>query len=327
MRSGLMIITKTPLRISFTGGGTDIEDYYKINGGAVVSAGINKYIYITVNRKFDNRIRVSYSKTEMVDEVSELRHELVRECLKLVGIKGGIEITSISDIPSGTGLGSSSAFTVGVLNALYTYAGYSPSAEELAQQACYIEIDVLKHPIGKQDQYSAAYGGMNYFKFNSDGSVERRRITLDDHNYRQMRQKLLMLYTGMTRSADSILVEQKQHTQNHLATLDFMKNQADAMYLELITNGFNEHFGEALQQGWVKKKSLAESISNSKINEYYKKAIDTGAKGGKLLGAGGGGFLLFYCDEEKQAAVEKALGLTMVDFHVSSRGSRVIFSE
>lgn len=322
-----MIITKTPLRISFTGGGTDIQDYYQRNGGAVVSAGINKYIYITVNRKFDNHIRVSYSKTEMVDEVAELQHELVRESLKLVDISGGIEITSIADIPSGTGLGSSSAFTVGLLNALYVYAGYSPSAEELAQQACQVEIDILKHPIGKQDQYAAAYGGMNYFHFNPDGSVERKRIFLDDRSYRSIRRKLLLFYTGMTHSADGILAEQKQNTEFKVKTLDYMRDQADAMYLELTTNGFNEHFGEALHQGWIRKQSLASSISNKSINEYYKKGIAAGARGGKLLGAGGGGFLLFYCDEEKQEAVEQALGLPLVDFHISARGSRVIFSE
>lgn len=322
-----MIITKTPLRISFTGGGTDIKDYYQRNGGAVVSAGINKYIYITVNRKFDNRIRVSYSKTEMVGEVAELQHELVRECLKLVGINGGIEITSIADIPSGTGLGSSSTFTVGLLNALHTYAGYSPSAEELARQACQVEIDILKHPIGKQDQYAAAYGGMNYFRFNPDGSVERKRIFLDDHSYRGMRQKLLLFYTGMTRSADGILAEQKQNTEAKVEALDYMRDQANAMYSELTANGFNEHFGEALHQGWMRKQSLASSISNKNIDEYYNKGIAAGARGGKLLGAGGGGFLLFYCDEEKQAAVEQALRLPLVDFHISARGSRVIFSE
>lgn len=322
-----MIITKTPLRISFTGGGTDIADYYSLRGGSVVSTGINKYIYITVNRKFDNRIRVSYSKTEMVGEVAELQHELVRECLKLVGITGGIEITSIADIPSGTGLGSSSTFTVGLLNALHAYVGSTPSAEELAQQACQVEIDILKHPIGKQDQYAAAYGGMNYFHFNQDGSVVRKRIFLDDHNYRRMRQKLLLFYTGMTRNADEILIEQKQNTGSRLEALDYMRAQADEMYTELITNGFNEQFGEALHLGWLKKQSLASTISNPRINEYYEKAIAAGAVGGKLLGAGGGGFLLFYCDEEKQPAVEQALDLPMIDFHASLRGSRVIFSE
>lgn len=320
-----MIITKTPLRISFAGGGTDLPDYYLKKGGAVVSTGIDKYIYITVNKKFDCKIRVSYSNTEIVDEVNELRHELVRECLRLVGIKGGIEITSIADIPSGTGLGSSSAFTVGVLNALHTYVGYRPSATELAQQACEVEIDILKHPIGKQDQYAAAYGGMNYFQFNADESVTRHRILLDDANARAMRQKLMLFYTGITRSADGILQEQKQNTADKMGILDFMKNQADKMFRELMKQGFSKAFGEALHQGWLHKQLLVSSISNSIIDEYYAKALSAGATGGKLLGAGGGGFLLLYCDVEKQTDVEKAVGLPRIDFQPSSHGSQVIF--
>lgn len=320
-----MIITKTPLRVSFTGGGTDLPEYYTKNGGAVVSCGINKYIYITVNKKFDDKIRASYSRTEIVDEVKDLHHELIRECMKLVGIKGGIEITSIADIPSGTGLGSSSAFTVGLLNALHTYNGYTPSAEELARQACEVEISILKHPIGKQDQYAAAYGGTNYFKFNQDGTVERRRIYLDDSDARLMRQKLLLLYTGLTRDANTILTEQKQNTASKLETLDFMKNQAGEMYRELTENGFTEHFGKMLHEGWLRKQQLASAISNGPINDFYQKAIEAGAVGGKLLGAGGGGFLLFYCDEDKQGAVEKETGLQRTYFHPSLRGSRVIF--
>lgn len=322
-----MVITKTPLRISFTGGGTDIKDYYKLNGGAVVSAGINKYIYITVNRKFDNRIRVSYSKTEIVDDAAELKHELVREALKLVGIKGGVEITSIADVPSGTGLGSSSSFTVGLLNALHIYAGDCVSAEELARQACRIEIDVLKHPIGKQDQYAAAYGGLNYFRFNPDESVERKPIHLSDTDYRLMRRKLMLFYTGITRNADTVLAEQKRNTVAKTDTLNFMRDQADAMYTELTEHGFNGKFGEALHQNWMKKQSMASGISNDKINGCYDRAVAAGATGGKLLGAGGGGFLLFYCDEEKQPAVAEALKLPLVDFHVTARGSRVIFVE
>ena len=320
-----MIITKTPLRISFTGGGTDLPDYYQKHGGAVVSAGINKYIYVTVNKKFDSKIRVSYSQTEIVDEVEELHHELVRECLKLVGIKGGIEITSIADIPSGTGLGSSSAFTVGLLNALHVYDGYSPSSEELAQQACRVEIGVLKHPIGKQDQYAAAYGGMNYFQFDPDDTVTRGRIYLSDGDARKMRQKLMLFYTGLTHNANTILKEQKQNTAAKMETLDYMKSQAVVMYRELSQKGFNESFGRALRDGWEKKRSLASTITNGAINECYNRALQAGAVGGKLLGAGGGGFLLFYCDEDKQEAVERAVGLPRVNFHVSLRGSRVIF--
>ncbi len=327
MRNGHMIITKTPLRISFSGGGTDIQEYYRRNGGAVVSTGINKYMYITVNRKFDKRIRLSYSETEIVDEVGELRHEIARECLKLVDIRGGIEITSIADIPSGTGLGSSSAFTVGLLNALHTYEGCPASAEELAQEACRVEIDILKHPIGKQDQYAAAYGGMNYFRFNPDDSVERRPIRLSDLGSRTMHSKLLFFYIGMPRSAEEILAEQKKNISSKLKTLDFMRDQADSMYKELTENGFNESFGEALREGWEMKKTLASGISNETIQGYYDKAIEAGALGGKLLGAGGGGFLMFYCDEDRQAAVEQAVGLPLVDFRTSSRGSQVIFSE
>ncbi len=322
-----MIITKTPLRISFTGGGTDIQDYYRKHGGAVVSTSINKYIYITVNPKFDDRIRVSYSKTEIVDEVKDVQHELVRESLKLVGVSHGVEITSISDIPSGTGLGSSSAFTVGLLNALHAYTGVMASSEELAREACQVEIDVLKNPIGKQDQYAAAYGGMNYFRFLPDERVERHEIVLDKRSARDMRRKLMLFYTNMRHNANTILVEQKQHVDEKLKIMDYMRDQAGEMYTELTTNGFNAHFGEALHQGWLRKQSLARSISNGQIDEYYQKAIDAGAVGGKLLGAGGGGFLLFYCDEEKQDAVEEALGLQLMDFDVSARGSRVIFSE
>ncbi|MCC8050310.1 MAG: GHMP kinase [Clostridiales bacterium] len=321
-----MIITKTPLRISFAGGGTDLPDYYRVNGGAVVSAGINKYIYITVNPKFDNKIRVSYSNTEIVDEVQELNHELVRECLQMVGIHGGIEITSIADIPSGTGLGSSSTFTVGLLNALYSHVGERVSAHELAEKACEIEINVLKHPIGKQDQFAAAYGGMNYFEFHKDESVLQERIFLDDTNARKMRQKLVLFYTGMTRSADSVLQEQKKNTASRLEVLDEMKHQAEKMHHDLISEGFGESFASTLHQGWIYKQSLASTITNDQISQYYQAAMDAGAKGGKLLGAGGGGFLLFYCDEQNQEALEKAIGLRRVEFHVSLSGTRVIFN-
>lgn len=320
-----MIITKTPLRISFTGGGTDLPDYFNIHDGAVVSAGINKYMYITVNPKFDHKIRVSYSETEIVDDIDELRHDIVKECMRMVGIKGGIEITSIADIPSGTGLGSSSAFAVGLLNALYTYTGQRPSAEELAKGACDVEISILKHPIGKQDQYAAAYGGINYFEFHKDGSVLRKRIHLDENGARDMRQKLMLFYTGIRRSADDVLKEQKKNTVDKIKVLDYMRDQAVSMSEILATEGFNEKFGQMLHEGWMRKQTLAGSISDPTIGEYYDKAIKAGAVGGKLLGAGGGGFLLFYCDEALQKQVEEAIGLRRVDFHVSQNGSRVVF--
>ena len=205
-----MIITKTPFRISFVGGGTDIIDYYKVDYGAVISATINKYMYITVNKRFDDSIRVSYSKTEIVDDVDELRHEIVKECLKLVGIKKGIEITSISDIPAGTGLGSSSSFTVGLINALFSYTGDHLSAKQMAELACKVEIDILKHPIGKQDQYAAAYGGINFFQFNKDETVFEEKIKFIDEDYKKMNRKLMMFWTGISRSADKILEKQKK---------------------------------------------------------------------------------------------------------------------
>jgi len=321
----MMIITRTPLRISFAGGGTDIRDYYGMNGGAVVSATIDKYIYITVNKKFDDSIRVSYSRTEIVENVDELQHELVRECLRMTGITGGIEITSVADIPSGTGLGSSSSFTVGVLNALYTYAGYRLPQGELAERACQIEINILKHPIGKQDQYAAAYGGLNYFTFHPDETVSREKIALSDQDYDRMNRKLLMFYTGITRSADSVLTEQKKNTGAKIDTLNEMKNQADALCRNLKGKGFGEDFARALHQGWMKKRMLAGSISNDAINGLYDQAIAAGAKGGKLLGAGGGGFLLFYCDEQDRQKLRDALGLKELDFGVDQYGSQVVY--
>jgi len=320
-----MIITRTPLRISFTGGGTDIGDYYHLNGGAVVSMAINKYVYITVNKKFDNAIRVSYSNTEIVQEVSELHHELVREAMRLAKIDGGIEITSIADIPSGTGLGSSSSFTVGVLNALNAYAGTRLSARQMAELACRIEIDILGHPIGKQDQYAAAYGGMNYFQFNADESVRCERISLLEDDWRAMSKKLMMFYTGITRSADTVLKEQSKNTGNRLDALSDMKQQAVDMYHELSQNGFTGSFGDALHQGWLKKQTLAGTITTPQITQLYEAALSAGAKGGKLLGAGGGGFLLFYCDEQYQHAVRKALGLRQVDFAPDYYGSQVVY--
>ena len=320
-----MIITRTPLRVSFTGGGTDMADYYRINSGAVVSMAINKYIYITVNKKFDNAIRVSYSSTEIVQEVSELHHELVREAMRLAGITGGIEVTSIADIPSGTGLGSSSSFTVGVLNALFTYAGNRLSARELAELACKIEIDILGHPIGKQDQYAAAYGGINYFRFLSDDTVSNNRIELDDGNMMKMRNKLMMFYTGITRSADDVLSEQKQNIGKKIEVLNEMKQQAADMYHTLSTDGFGRTFGEALHRGWEKKKTLAGGISNPEIAKLYDAAMNAGAVGGKLLGAGGGGFLLFYCDEEHQSSVREAVGLRQIEIAPDMYGSRVVY--
>lgn len=320
-----MIITRTPLRISFTGGGTDLPAFYKNGYGAVVSTSIDKYIYITVNKRFDDSIRVSYSQTEIVNHVDELKHDIARECLRMVGIPGGIEITSIADIPSGTGLGSSSSFAVGLLNALYTYVGERLSAGELAKRACQIEINVLGHPIGKQDQYAAAYGGVNYFTFERSGDVQREKILVSDNDLRNMNRKLMMFYTGIRRSADGILSRQSQETKNKMEVLMFMRDQANRMRDGRVQKGFTPDFAKMLDEAWQKKKSITSGISNPEIDELYQKAISAGATGGKLLGAGGGGFILLYCDEPYQPAVREALGLRELDFEISLNGSRVVY--
>lgn len=320
-----MIITRTPLRISFTGGGTDLPAFYKNGYGAVVSTSIDKYIYITVNKRFDDSIRVNYSQTEIVNHVDELKHDIARECLRMVGIPGGIEITSIADIPSGTGLGSSSSFAVGLLNGLYTYVGERLSAGELANRACQIEINALGHPIGKQDQYAAAYGGVNYFTFERNGDVQREKISISDNDLRNMNRKLMMFYTGIRRSADGILSRQSQETKNKMEVLTFMRDQANHMRDGLVHEGFTPKFAKMLDEAWQKKKSITSGISNPEIDELYQKAISAGASGGKLLGAGGGGFILLYCDEQYQPAVREALGLRELDFEISLNGSQVVY--
>ena len=322
-----MIITKTPLRISFIGGGTDLPAYYENGYGAVVSTTINKYIYITLNKRFDDTIRLSYSQTENVDHVEDLKHDIAKACLKMAGITGGVEITSIADIPSGTGLGSSSSFTVGLLNALYTYQGERLSSEELAEKASHIEIDILHHPIGKQDQYAAAFGGVNYFSFERHGDVTRDKIKLSDYDIRNMDRKFMMFYTGIRRSADGILAKQSEETHNKLSFLDFMRNQANTMRNYLVTKGFDESFADMLDEAWKKKRTITSGITNGEIDTLYQKALEAGAKGGKLLGAGGGGFILLYCDEQYQDQVRQALGLKEVDFELSTYGSRVVYFE
>lgn len=320
-----MIISKTPLRISFAGGGTDLPSYYRKHSGAVVSTSINKHVYVTVNKKFDDSVRVSYSKTEIVDDFEDIKHELVREAMRFAGIKKGIEITTISDIPSGTGVGSSSALTVGLLNALYAFKGMHKSAEVLAKDACKIEIDILKSPIGKQDQYIAAYGGMLFIEFNKDDSVFVNRIIMGNDTKRILENRLMMLYTGVTRSANHILKEQNKNTKNNINILNKLKSLAyDAK--DSLFRGKVDGLGPILHDGWQLKKQLAFSISNSAIDSHYEKAIKAGAVGGKVAGAGGGGFILLYCHEKKRQKVINALkGLRLIPFKLEPQGSRIIY--
>ena len=324
-----MIITQTPFRISFVGGGTDLPEFYQVESGAVVSTAINKYMYVIVNQRFTDAIRVSYyAKTEIVDRVGEIKHPIVREALKLVGISKGIEIASVADVHAGAGLGSSGSFTVGLLNALYAYQGILKSAEELAREACHIEINILGEPIGKQDQYIAAYGGFRYIQFNPDETVFTEPIIWSPKNKEELVQNLLLLYTGDVREASSILREQRANTQqdDKMDCLKKLRDMALELKEQLNDDASVNIFGEILHQGWLLKKQLASSISNDKIDECYEKALSAGALGGKVLGAGGGGFMLLYCPKQKQSQVKKVLNyLPDLEFSFELEGSKIIY--
>jgi D-glycero-alpha-D-manno-heptose-7-phosphate kinase len=323
-----MIITRTPFRISFVGGGTDFRDFYRNEPGAVVSAAINKYMYIVVNKRFDSTIRVCYSKTEIVNRVEELQHPIIREAMKLVGLDGGIEIMSIADVPAGTGLGSSGSFTVGLLNALYAYKGSLKSAEELAQDASRIEMDILGEPIGKQDQYAAAYGGLRYIQFNPDESTFVQMIMCPRDFTEQLRRNLLLFYTGNTRAARDVLSEQRSNIRSGKTVSHLKKMRSLAVELkDHLNNSSNPDFlGEFLHKGWMLKKQLSVNISSSEIDTYYEKALSAGALGGKIVGAGGGGFLLLYCPEEKHPRLREALEpLPVTEFSFEPEGSKIIY--
>ncbi len=323
-----MIISRTPLRVSFAGGGTDLKAFYQDQPGAVTSTAIQKYIYVTVNKKFDDSIRVSYSKTEIVEHVDDLHHGLVREAMKLTGINKGVEITTIADIPSkGTGLGSSSSLTVGLLNALYAFKGKIKSRRSLAEEACKIEIEILGEPIGKQDQYIAAFGGVQHIQFNPDESVYVDPVICPIEVKRNLESNLLLFYTGITRKSSTILKEQTKRTKDKIQVLQKMK-----LLSEEVRDSLNRHevdnIGRILHQGWLYKKELASGISNPDIDKYYQSIIDAGATGGKILGAGGGGFILVYATEEHHAKVRSALSsLREIKFKIEPQGSKIIYVE
>ncbi len=323
-----MIISRTPMRISFMGGGSDLAVYYKRGRGAVVSTAIDRYIYITVNKKFDDLIRVSYSSTEMVETVDQIEHNIIREALKIVGIDKGVEVVYMGDIPlgsAGIGLGSSSCLAVGVLNALYAYRGLHVSAEHLAQKACEIEIDVLGHPIGKQDQYAAAYGGLNHIQFNVDESVYVDPIICRKEIRDELNKRLLLFYTGIMRFSTHILEEQKTNISHNGKSLDVMVKLSETMRYAIMNADYRK-VGELLHEGWTNKKKLADPISDSLIDAYYDKALAAGAVGGKIVGAGGGGFLLFYCEPEYQDGVRAALSdLQETPFLFEPQGSKIIY--
>lgn len=322
-----MIITQTPLRISFFGGGTDFANFYRQEEGCALSSAIDKYIYVIVKERFDHMIRVGYTRTELVEHPDDLQHELVREALCLTGVHRKIEIDTIGDIPAtGSGLGSSSTVTVGILNALYTLRNLPPTHEQLAQQTCQIEIQHLQKPIGKQDQYIVAYGGLRFIRFLPDETVVVDSVELENEAERQFNEQLMLFYTNTARRSESVLHEQNTNIINRMDILRELKAMALHGRTLLETSKFDE-FGRLLHEGWQYKKKLASRISNSTIDDIYSKACKAGALGGKITGAGGGGFLLLYCPHEKQARVRRALApLTELPFHLEADGSKVIFN-
>ncbi len=320
-----MIISRTPFRMSFAGGGTDLDNFYRKEGGAVTSSAINKYMYITVNKKFDRDIRLGYSKTENVQRVEDIEHPLVRESLKLTGVTQGIEITSMADMPAQAGLGSSGAFTVGLLNALYAYKGEYKSPKILAEQACHIEIELCKEPIGKQDQYIAAYGGIQHIQFNKDETVFVDPVICSPKTKKLLEGSLMLFYTGMMRLSSEILIEQRKNINKKLELLKKMKEQA-VLLRDSLHKGDLKKFGEILNENWLLKKQLAGRITNTEIDSYYERAIKAGALGGKLLGAGGGGFLLFYCKPQKKDSIRMALrGLSEKTITLEPQGTKILY--
>lgn len=322
-----MIIVQTPLRTSLFGGGTDFPEYYLKHGGCVLTSAIDKYIFVIIKRRFDDKLRVGYTRTELVDSVDEIRHELIREAFRLTGIERGVEIATMGDIPSeGSGLGSSSTVTVGVLHAMYALNRQLIPAEKLAQDACHIEIDVLKKPMGVQDQYIAACGGLRLIEFMpGSGEVKSRRIELDPATKRQLNHNLLLFFTGVTRKSDTILSEQRDNIRSRESVLQEMKHIA-GVACRKIQEGEVDAIGDLLHESWTLKKQLASKVSNSDVDDLYQLARKSGATGGKIAGAGGGGFLLLYCPPEGQERLRQALHMLQeLPFNLGQDGSKVVF--
>ena len=322
-----MIISKTPLRVSFVGGGTDLPDFYEEHGGAVVSTAIDKWIHVVVAPRFEGDLRVSYSRTETVPTASEVEHELVREALRLTGLPRGLDILTLADVPSqGTGLGSSSAVTVGLLNALYAHQGVFRSPTQLAEAACHIEIDVLGKPIGRQDQYATAIGGFNFIEFMPrGGGVRVEPIVCPARTLVRLHRSLMLFYTGRQRAASDVLGEQREAIVEGSATqaLAGMRDLAHELHATLGA-GDVDAVGALLDRNWELKRSLVEGVSDATVDAWYERAREAGASGGKLLGAGAGGFLLVMAAPERQAKVRAALAdMREVPFHFAARGTQI----
>ncbi len=326
-----MIITRTPFRLTLGGGGTDLPSFYSEHGGFIMAVTIDKYMFLSVNTPIiDDKIRVRYTKSEMVDHVDQVQHTLAREALRHFGVTNGIEIVSIADIPAGTGLGSSSCYLVGLLNALHTLMQSQASPQYIAEEACYIELEVLKKPIGKQDQYMAAFGGLTVLDIACDGKVNVTRLDLNVDLLEALEHNILMFYTHDTRDATSILQKQdaatKRSDQDVVSSLREIKDIGMEI-CSSISKGNLRRFGELLGVHWQSKKRLAEDVTNPQIDAWYDRAKQNGAIGGKISGAGGGGFLMLYCEDKKAQLREamRAAGLRELNFRFDFEGSKVIF--
>lgn len=325
-----MLIVQTPLRVSLFGGGTDFAGYFKEEGGCVLTSAIDKYIFVTIKLRFDDMLRVGYTRTEMVPRLDEIQHELIREALRMAEIRQGIEITTMGDIPSeGSGLGSSSTVTVGALHAAHSLQGELVDAEQLARESCAIEIDILGKPIGIQDQYIAAYGGLRFMRFEQDGTVSQKRIYLGSRLQNKLDENLLLFYTGITRQASDILTEQKANIKSRRAVLGEMKQLAEEATI-CLEGGQIDELGPLLHESWKLKRQLASKVSNSGLDEIYQIARAAGATGGKITGAGGGGFLLLYSPTGRQTAIRDAFSslpdVSELIFKTNAGGSQVIFN-
>ena len=323
-----MIISQTPYRVSFAGGGTDLPAFYQKQPGAVLSVALDHHMYVTVSPRFYASTRVAYTRTEICDSIDDIQHTIAREALRLTGLGKYLEITTIGDVPAGTGLGSSSSLAVGLLCALYAYKGQISSPSKLADEACQIEIDILKKPIGRQDQYAAAYGSLNYMTFNSDHSVDVEPVPCQPEILAELESRTILLYTQQERDADSILAQQSAGVNlgDNFSTMTRMGELADEMRKVLSDTGDLDEFARLLLEGWLLKRSLGFGISNTGVDEWYEAARKAGATGGKLLGAGGGGFLLVMAPPEKHDAIRQALGNPKdIAFRIDRRGSRIIF--
>jgi D-glycero-alpha-D-manno-heptose-7-phosphate kinase len=326
-----MIITRTPFRLTLGGGGTDLPSFYRDHGGFILAAAIDKYMFLNVNTPIvDDNVRVRYSISEMVAHTDEVQHTLAREALRHFGVTSGVEIVSIADIPAGTGLGSSSSYLVGLLNALHTLLHDQATPQKLAEEACHIELEVLGKPIGKQDQYMAAFGGLTALDISPDGRVNVSRLDLDVDLVESLEHNILMFYTNEMRDATSILKKQDNATRTKDRVVVNSLREIKDIGLEIndaITRGNLHRFGELLDVHWQSKKRLSEGISNPQIDGWYELAKQNGAVGGKISGAGGGGFLMLYCEENKTRLREamRAAGLRELKFRFDFEGSKVVF--